>query len=72
LNFDDELNEFPTAYTSSACATEAGAVYTRVSAYWAWIRQTSGLSLNYYDVAVNGNGYIRATDNTPRCVPPFA
>jgi hypothetical protein len=47
------------------CATEAGAVYTRVSAFWDWIRETTGLSFRYYDVAVNGNGFIRATDASP-------
>lgn len=40
-------------------------MYTRVSAFWDWIRATSSLSLRYYDVAVTGSGaggFIRATD----------
>lgn len=41
-------------------------MYTRILAYWDWIRATTGLSLRYYDVMLNGgNGFLRATDASP-------
>lgn len=41
-------------------------VNTRLTAYWNWIRTTTGLSLQYYDVVVDRvGGFIRASDASP-------
>jgi hypothetical protein len=40
-------------------------VSTRPAAYWDWIRATTGLSLEYYDVILSKGGFIRATDASP-------
>lgn len=54
---------------SSTLSSNCGGTPTvdiRVSTFYDWVRNATGLSLQYYDVVLNGsNGSIRATDASP-------
>lgn len=50
-------------YTTSAECETAPFVSSHVQKFWDWVRNTTGLSLQYHDVVVNiVGGFMRATD----------